>query len=159
MVELFNQTRTTHVTGRMMVVIITITRPGFDSEYQVKILRNGADEAFVMVKESDRLMTLQEALELHDEWVSEVKRHNRKPLKWQLRYAGHWTPLDEQMPEENMPVLVSDGSTWYLLSWMPDYDTGEVLWFNSDDVEIDLGDFTPLFWTEGPTQPYRLSVK
>lgn len=65
----------------MEVVIITITRPGFDSEYQVKILRNGADQAFVMVKESDRLMTPQEALTLHDEWVAEVKRHNQKWLK------------------------------------------------------------------------------
>ena len=78
--------------------------------------------------------------------------------RWETMYVGHWVPLPTgdglgELPDENTPVLVSDGSTWRLLSWMPDYDTGEVLWFNSDDVQVEPEEFTPRFWTEGPTLP------
>jgi len=78
--------------------------------------------------------------------------------RWETMYEGHWVPLPTgdgfgELPDQDMPVLVSDGSTWRLLSWIPDHETGEPLWFNSDEVEIELGDFTPLFWTEGPTLP------
>lgn len=73
--------------------------------------------------------------------------------RWETMYEGHWVPLESELPEQDTPVLVSDEREWRILSWIPDHETGEPLWFNSDDVEIDLGDFTPLFWTEGPSLP------
>ena len=73
--------------------------------------------------------------------------------RWETMYEGHWVPLSSEMPDENALVLVSDEREWRILSWIPDHETGEPLWFNEDDVEIELGDFTPRFWTEGPTLP------
>ena len=84
--------------------------------------------------------------------------------QWETMYTGHWVPLPTgdglgELPDENMPVLVSDGNEWRLLSWIPDHETGEPLWFNSDDVQVEAQDFAPLFWTEGPPWPYRVAVK
>lgn len=79
--------------------------------------------------------------------------------RWETMYEGHWVLLESELPDENMPVLVSDEREWRILSWMPDRETGEPLWFNEYEVQVEPDDFTPLFWTEGPPLPYRVAVK
>ena len=85
MVELFQQVKLTPVTGTTSVLTEVVVRPGFQSQWLVKIVRQGYEGATVLVKQSERLMSLDEANKLHREWIAELNRHNRRERRVRRR--------------------------------------------------------------------------
>ena len=72
-----------------------------------------------------------------------------------LEYSGRWTAISEQLPDEDVPVLVTNGSDYETACWIMGED-GEPVWY-LDGFEVDLP-WQPLWWTEHPPMPQRREV-
>ena len=72
--------------------------------------------------------------------------------KIETKFEIEWVSVIDELPSQDEEVMVATFDRFYpSATWGEDWETGEPVWFNEAEVELE---WTPLFWARHPPLPF-----